>query len=261
MYIEVVPNIDSPSTVLLRESRREGKKILKRTLANLSHWPAEKIQALRAVLKGDYASLSHQTLIIEKSLAHGHVRAILATIQQTGLDAMLYSKPIRQRQLVMAMIADQLIHPCSKLGQVRLIPGTSLTAQLGLRPLTDDELYEAMDWLAGRQHHIEKKLAGKHIGEGAPVFYDVTSSYYEGHTCVLAQYGHNRDGKKGKKIIVYGVMTDGDGRPVAVDVYAGNTGDPSTVAGQVEKLRTRFGLKRVVITTFNTRNFGLVELV
>ena len=247
MYIETVPNRNSPPTVLLRESRREGKKIIKRTLANLSDWPEQKVAALRAVLKGDYQRITSEHFVIEKSLAHGHVRAILAVMKQIGLDSLLYSKPLRQRKLVMAMIAEQLIHPCSKLGQARIIPGTTLAEQLGLGPISEDELYQAMDWLAGRQSHIEKKLAGKHLGEGAHVFYDVTSSYYEGRTCVLARHGHNRDGKKGKKIIVYGVMCDGQGRPVGVDVYAGNTGDPSTVADQVEKLRIRFGLERVVL--------------
>ena len=247
MYIETVPNRNSPPTVLLRESRRDGGKIIKRTLANLSDWPEQKVAALRAVLKGDYQRITSDHFVIEKSLAHGHVRAILAVMKQIGLDSLLYSKPLRQRKLVMAMIAEQLIHPCSKLGQARIIPGTTLAEQLGLGPISEDELYQAMDWLAGRQPHIEKKLAGKHLGEGAHVFYDVTSSYYEGRTCVLARHGHNRDGKKGKKIIVYGVMCDGQGRPVGVDVYAGNTGDPSTVADQVEKLRIRFGLERVVL--------------
>lgn len=247
MYIETVPNRNSPPTVLLRESRRDGEKIIKRTLANLSDWPEQKVAALRAVLKGDYQRITSDHFVIEKSLAHGHVQAILAVMKQIGLDSLLYSKPLRQRKLVMAMIAEQLIHPCSKLGQVRIIPGTTLAEQLGLGPISEDDLYQAMDWLAGRQPHIEKKLAGKHLGEGAHVFYDVTSSYYEGRTCVLARHGHNRDGKKGKKIIVYGVMCDGQGRPVGVDVYAGNTGDPSTVADQVEKLRIRFGLERVVL--------------
>src|SRR5665647_3539434 len=235
MYIESIPNRNSPPAILLRETWREGQKIHKRTLANLSHWPPKKIEALRRLLKDDPLVTAKEAFVIERSLSHGHVEAILGTIRKLGLDGLLSSSRCRERDLVIAMIAERLIHPCSKLATTRLWHTTTLAGELGLGDADEDDLYGAMDWLLARQDRIEKKLARRHLSEGSLVLYDVTSSYYEGRSCPLAQYGHDRDGKRGRPIIVYGLLTDGEGRPVAVEAYPGNTGDPSTVSGQAEK--------------------------
>jgi ribosomal protein L35 len=247
MYIETVPNRNSPPAVLLREGWRQGSKTLKRTLANLSHWPQQKIDAFRRLLQ-DEPLVSPQDLFrTQKTLPHGHVEAILMAMRQLGLDSLLAAKRCRERDLVMAMIAARLLHPCSKLATTREWHTTTLAEELSVTDATEDDLYQAMDWLLDRQPRIEKKLAARHLSPDCLVLYDVSSSYYEGHTCPLAQYGHDRDGKKGLPIIVYGVMTDGEGRPIAVEVYPGNTGDPTTVADQVEKLRDRFQLARVIL--------------
>ena len=247
MYIERIPNRNSPPAILLRETWREGQRIHKRTLANLSHWPPEKTEALRRLLKDEALVAAKDAFVIERSLPHGHVEAILGTIKKLGLDGLLSSARCRERDLVMAMIAERLIHPCSKLATSRLWHTTTLAEELGLGDADEDDLYGAMDWLLARQGRIEKKLAERHLSEGSLVLYDVTSSYYEGRCCPLAQYGHDRDGRKGRPIIVYGLLTDGEGRPVAVEAYPGNTGDPGTVSGQAEKLRERFGLSRLVL--------------
>ena len=247
MYIEGIPNRNSPPAILLRETWREGQKIHKRTLANLSHWPPEKIEALRRLLRDEALVVAKDAFVIERSVPHGHVEAVLGTIRKLGLDGLLSSTRSRERDLVVAMIAERLMHPCSKLATSRLCHTTTLAEELGLGDADEDDLYGAMDWLLARQDRIEKKLARRHLSEGSLVLYDVTSSYYEGRCCPLAQYGHDRDGKKGRPIIVYGLLTDGEGRPVAVEGYPGNTGDPSTVSGQAEKLRGRFGLSRMVL--------------
>src|SRR5438132_3674908 len=247
MYIETVPNRNSPPAVLLREGWREGSKTLKRTLANLSHWPQRKIDAFRRLLQ-DEPLVSPQDLFrTRQTLPHGHVEAILMAMHKLGLDSLLAAKRCRERDLVMAMIATRLLHPCSKLATTREWHTTTLAEELSVADATEDDLYQAMDWLLERQPRIEKKLAARHLSEDGLVLYDVSSSFYEGRTCPLAQFGHDRDGKKGLPIIVYGVMTNGEGCPVAVSVYAGNTGDPTTVADQIEKLRERFGLVRVVM--------------
>jgi hypothetical protein len=175
------------------------------------------------------------------------VEAIVGTIRQLGLDTIIASKACRERQLVLAMLAERLLHPSSKLGTTRLWHTTTLAEELGVATATEDDLYDAMDWLLARQGRIERKLAQRHLAPGAHVLYDVTSSYYEGRTCPLAQFGYNRDQKRGKTSIVYGVLTDRDGRPIAVEAYRGNTADPTTVPAQVTKLRTRFRLERVVL--------------
>ena len=247
MYIDVVPNRGSRPAILLREGWREGKKVVKKTLANLSDWPAPKVEALRRVLKDIPLVSPGKWFHTIRTLPHGHVEAILGTIRKLGLPVLIGSKRTRQRDLVLAMISERLIHHCSKLATTRLWKTTTLAEELSVSDADMDELYQALDWLLGRQGQIEKKLAHRHLGEGALVLYDVSSSYYEGRTCPLAQYGHDRDGRKGLPIIVYGVLTDGEGRPLAIDVYPGNTGDPSTVPEQVEKLRQRFGLSRVVL--------------
>jgi len=247
MYIDIVPNRNSRPAVLLREAWREGKRIRKRTVANLTDWPPDKIEALRRLLKGDKLLAVDDAFAIERSLPHGHVRAVLETISRLGLEKLISSRRCRERDLVIAMITEQLIHPCSKLATTRLWHSTTLADELSVADADEDELYAALDWLWSRQDAVEKKLASRHLSEGSTVLYDVSSSYYEGRTCSLARYGHNRDRKKGKPIIVYGVMTDGEGRPLAVQVYPGNTNDSKTVPDQVQKLRERFGLTEVLL--------------
>ena len=247
MYIEVVPNRKSRPTILLREGWREGKKVRKRTLANLTEWPDTQLEALRRVLKNEALVCPREAFAIERSLPHGHVEAVLGSIRKLRLDTLIAAKGSRERDLVVAMLVERLLHPCSKLATTRLWHSTTLAEELKVVDADEDDLYQAMDWLLERQAKIEQKLARRHLANGMQVLYDVTSSYYEGRTCALMQFGHNRDGKKGKTIVVYGLLSDAEGRPVAVEVYPGHTGDPSTVADQVEKLRQRFGLKRVVL--------------
>jgi hypothetical protein len=247
MYIERVPNRNSRPAFLLREAWREGKAIRKRTLANLTDWPAEKVEALRRLLRGEALASPQQLFAIERSVPHGHVAAILGTVRRLGLDTLVAAKRCRERDLVLALVVERLLHPCSKLATTRLWPTTTLAEELAVEEADENEVYAAMDWLAARQARIEQKLATRHLAEDGRVFYDVSSSFYEGRTCPLAQFGHDRDGKKGLPIIVYGVLTDEAGRPVAVEVYPGDTGDPTTVPAQVAKLRERFGLSRVVL--------------
>ena len=247
MYIATVPNRNSPPAILLREGWRQGNKTRQRTLANLSHWPQEKIESLRRLLRDEPLVSPQDLLTTQKTLPHGHVEALLLAVRKLGLDAVISSKRCRERDLVLAMIVQRLLDPCSKLATTRQWHSTTLAEELGVSEATEDELYQAMDWLLERQPRIENKLAARHLREGSLVLYDVSSSYYEGRHCPLAKYGHDRDGQKGLPIIVYGLMTDSEGRPVAVDVYPGNTGDPTTVVDQVNKLRERFQLSRVVL--------------
>jgi len=247
MYIETVPNRGSPPAILLREARREGKKIVKRTLANLSHWPGEQVEAFRLLLRGERLVPAGELFRVERTLPHGHVEAILGMIEKLGLDTVIASKRCRERDLILAMIVERLIHPRSKLANTRQWNETTLSEELSVANVDVDELYDALDWLLARQSRIERKLASRHLEDGGLVLYDVSSSYYEGHSCPLARRGHDRDGRKGLPIIVYGVMTDRRGCPVTVQVYPGNTGDPTTVADQVDKLRKKFGLSNVVL--------------
>ena len=247
MYVETVPNRNSPPAILLREGRREGKKVHKRTLANLTHWPKDKIERLRRVLKNEPLVHPDQLFLIERSLPHGHVEILLEVVRKLKLPALIDPRPSPQRDRVLAMILQRLLYPASKLATTRLWHTTTLGEELSLEDTDEDDLYEAMDWLLERQDRIERKLAKRHLAEGDPVLYDVSSSYYEGRTCPLMQFGHNRDGKRDRPIVVYGVLADSMGRPLAVQAYAGNTGDPTTVGDQVEKVRDRFGLKRVVL--------------
>jgi transposase len=247
MYIEVVPNRNSRPAVLLREGWREGKKVCKRTIANLTDWPAQKVDALRRVLKGETLVAPDEAFAIERSLPHGHVELILEAVKRIGIDTAISAKRTRERDLVLAMVIERLIHPGSKLATTRLWHSSTLAEQLEVGDADEDELYAAMDWLLARQSRIEKKLAKQHLSEECQVLYDVSSSYYEGHTCPLARLGHSRDKKRGKPIIVYGVLTDAQGRPLAVEVYPGNTGDPTTVPDQVHTLKQRFGLDRVIL--------------
>src|SRR5208337_1274639 len=223
MYIETVPNRNSPPAILLRQGWREGKKTLKRTLANLSHWPAQKIETLQRLLRDETLVSPQDLFTTHQTLLHGHVEALLAMIGKLGLDRVISAQRCRERDLVVAMIVRRLISPSSKLATTREWHTTTLAEELGVEEATEDDLYQAMDWLRERQERIEQKLAARHLAEGGLVLYDVSSSSYEGRTCPLVQFGHNRDGDK-LPIIVYGVMTDGEGRPIAVEVYPGNTG-------------------------------------
>jgi len=247
MYIETVPNRNSPPAILLREGWREGKRTRKRTLANLSAWPQEKIETFRRLLRDEPLLSPQDLLTTRQTLPQGHVEAVRAMIGRLGLDSLIASQRCRERDLVVGMIVQRLISPCSRLATTRQWQATTLAEELGIEEAREDDLYQAMDWLRARQERIAKKLAARHLHEGGRVLYAVRSSSYEGRTCPLAQFGHPRDGDKSLPIVVYGVMTNGEGCPVAVEVYAGNTGDPKTVRDQVEKLRGRFGLERVVI--------------
>jgi transposase len=231
---------------LLRRSIRKGKTVTHETLGNLSHLPDHVIDLIKRSLKGETFVPAADVVRITRSLPHGHVEAILKMINKLGLDDLIASEPSRRRSLVIAMIAERLIFPGSKLADTRHWHDTTLAEELDVADATADQLYDAMDWLLERQSAIENKLARRHLSDGALVLYDVTSSYYEGKTCPLARFGHDRDGKTGLPIIVYGALTDADGRPVAVQVYPGNTADPKTVPDRVEALTKRFGLSRVV---------------
>jgi len=234
-------------THLLRRSIRKGKTVTHETLGNLSHLPDHLIDLIRRSLKGEAFVPAAEVVRITRSLPHGHVEAVLKMIKKLGLDDLIASDPSRRRDLVVAMIVERLVFPSSKLANTRHWHDTTLAEQLDVADATEDQLYDAMDWLLDRQETIEKKLAKRHLSDGAMVLYDVTSSYYEGKTCPLARFGHDRDGKSGLPIIVYGMLTDAEGRPVAVQVYPGNTGDPKTVPDQVEAFTKRFGLSRVVL--------------
>jgi transposase len=234
-------------THLLRRSIRKGKTVTHETLGNLSHLPDHVIDLIRRSLKGETFVPAADAVRIARSLPHGHVEAVLKMIKQLGLDDLIASEPSRRRDLVVAMIAERLIFPSSKLANTRHRHDTTLAQELDVADASEDQLYDAMDWLLERQPAIETKLAKRHLTDGALVLYDVTSSYYEGKTCPLARFGHDRDGKTGLPIIVYGLLTDADGRPVAVQVFPGNTADPRTVPAQVETLTKRFGLSRVVL--------------
>ncbi len=252
MYIEAVPNRNSPPAILLRESYRDNGKVKKRTLLNLSDWPAELVEGFKALLKGGTVVPKDQPVFtIKRSLPHGHVAAILGTLRKIGLDRLLGPAGHRDRDLVIAMIVARLAMPASKLATAKaLSPHTatsSLGEVLGLGEVDEDALYSALDWLYGRQAAIEKALAKRHLEGGCLVLYDVSSSYVEGRHCELAQYGYNRDGKKGKQQIVYGLLCAADGCPVAIEVFEGNTGDPSTLNSQITKLKQRFGLEHVVL--------------
>jgi transposase len=251
MYIERVPNRNSPPAVLLRESYREGKKVRKRTLANLSKLPDHAVDGLQVLLKGGeiIESLPSAFKII-RSRPHGHVAAVLGSLKNIGLHNLIYPENTRERRLVLTMIVARIIDPRSKLATARGLSDetcfSSLGEMLGLEGADEDELYLAMDWLLDRQEIIENSLAAKHLEEGTLVLYDVSSSYFEGKTCPLAQYGYNRDGKKGKLQIVFGLLCNKQGCPIAVEVFEGNTADPTTFTKQIEKVRVRFGIKQVI---------------
>jgi len=256
MYVAVIPNRSSPPALLLRESFRQGGKVRNRTLANLSHWPPEQIEALRQVLRGGRAALGtvgrlEDAFDVVRSRPHGHVAAVVGTLRRVGLASLIASGPSRQRQLCVAMIAARVVEPCSKLATARGFDPQRRHSTLGelleLERCDEEDLYAAMDWLLPRQDRIEAALARRHLEEGTLVLYDITSTYFEGRRCPLARLGHSRDGKKGKLQIVFGLLTNALGCPVAVEVFEGNTSDPTTLASQVRKLRERFALSRLVL--------------
>jgi transposase len=252
MYIEAVPNRNSPPAILLRESYRAGGKVRKRTLCNLSGWSPAHVEGLRGVLKGGTViPAEHDAFTVTRSLPHGHAAAALGTARKIGLERILGPDGDRCRDLVLAMLVGRVLDPVSKLATARtLSPATassSLGEALGLGEVGDAELYAALDWLLERQAAIETALAGRHLQNGTLVLYDVSSSYMEGRCCPLAKRGYSRDGKKGTLQIVYGLLCAPDGCPVAIEVFEGNTGDPSTLAPQIDKLKQRFGLTHVVL--------------
>ena len=238
-------------THLLRRSYRKDGKVKHETLGNISHLPPDLIDTIRRRLGGDLSPDTGAGFQILRTLPHGHVAAVLATLRQIGLEGMIASRPSAQRSLIVAMIVARVIEPQSKLATARALKEqtatSSLGLELGIELESERRLYEAMDWLVARQARIENKLAKKHLREGSLILYDVSSSFYTGTHCPLADFGHNRDGKNGYPQIVYGLLCNAQGCPVAVEVFEGNTSDPTTLATQVEKIRQRFRIDRVVL--------------
>jgi hypothetical protein len=235
------------NATLLRRSYREDGKVKKETLANLSHLPPEAIDAIRRVLRGETLMAVKDAFQIERSLPAGHVNAALAMARRLGLAGLLDPRSSRERDLCMAMIVGRVIKPASKLGTVRALGQSTLAEELGVVGADEDELYLAMDWLGKRQERIEDRLAGRHLKDREMVLYDVSSSYFEGRACPLAKLGYSRDGKRGLPQIIYGLLCDMAGRPVAVEVFTGELHDDKTLPSQVEKLKGRFGLSQVVV--------------
>jgi len=253
MYVARVPNRTSPPAYLLREGYREDGKVKSRTLANLSHWPLAKIDRLRRVLRDEVLTDAKEALTMLRSLPHGHVAAVLGTARKIGLDRLLAAgrAPARLVALVLSMIVARIIEPASKLATARQLDATTAISSLGplleLEAVSEQELYAALDWLLSQQSRIEQRLAQKHLSQGTLVLYDVSSTYFEGHTCPLARCGYSRDGKRDKLQIVFGLLCASDGCPVAVEVFEGNAADPATLVAQVDKLKQRFHLAHVVL--------------
>jgi len=247
MHINIVPNRGSSPTVLLRESYRDGSKVCKRTLANLSALSAAQVQMIRATLRGDVLQPIDKTFKITSSRAHGHVQAVALAMQRLGFASLLASKPCAQRDLVAAMVASRILFPATKLATTRLWHTNTLAEDFGVADATEDDLYRAMDWLLAGQDRIQKKLAARHLTDDALVLYDLSSSYFEGSCCPLAKLGYSRDGKRGTLQVNYGLLTDDRGCPVAISVHPGNTSDSSTFMPQVTRLREEFGIKHMVM--------------
>ena len=249
-HVDTIPNRNSPPAILLRQAWREGKRIRRRTIANLSKLPPALIDGIRTVVRGGVAFPDLEAAVsIRRALPHGHVAAILGLARQLGLPRILHRTASRDRDLALAAIAARAFAPDSKLATARrLSPQTadsSLGPLLGLGHVHGNELLQMLDWLLNRQPWIEKSLANRHLKGGATLLYDVTSSYFEGRRCPLAHFGYSRDGKRHRKQMVFGLLCAADGSPVAVQVFPGNTADPSTVADQVATIRRRFGIERV----------------
>jgi len=250
MYIASVPNRKSPPAILIRESYREGGKPKSRTLANITHWEPERIEALRQLLKGKLPISEEQRFEIIRSLPHGHVAAVLGTVRKLGVERLIHSRRCRERDLVVAMTVARILEPASKLATARSLSKDTLTMSLGeclgVQDANEDELYAALDWLLSRQSAIEKKLAKRHLQEGSLVLYDLTSTWLEGRTCALGKLGYSRDRKKDKLQVLFGLLCEREGRPIGVEVFEGNTGDPRTLGSQIRKIRESFGLNKVV---------------
>ena len=251
MHIHIVPNRKAAPTVLLRESYRQGLKVCKRTLANLSALSPLQIQAIRASLRGEVLQPVAQIFEICSSRAHGHVQAVWLAMQRLGLASLLASKPCRERDLVLAMVASRIVSPATKLATTRLWHTSTLASDFGVLHACEDDLYAAMDWLLAGQDRIQKKLAARHLRNDGLVLYDLSSSYFEGVCCPLAKRGYSRDGKRATLQVNYGLLTDERGCPVAVSVtfsgYGGNTSDSQTFMPQVKRLREEFGIGRMVM--------------
>ena len=247
MHIDAVPNRNSRPAYLLRESFRQGTKVRKRTLANLSSLPDAQIFAIRAILRGEQLQPVEQRFEALASSPHGHVAAVRLAMHRLGFESLVAARPSRQRNLVCAMVAARVLAPHTKLATTRWWHTTTLAQEFAVADADENELYRAMDWLLKRQPMIEKKLAARHLREGGLVLYDLSSSYFEGSCCPLAKFGHNRDGKRGKRQVNYGLVTEARGCPVAVSVFDGNTGDATTLLAQVERVRKQFGLATMVV--------------
>jgi hypothetical protein len=252
MHIDVVPNRGSTPTVLLRESYREDGKTRKRTLANLSDWSADRIEQLRAVLRGERLLPAGKAIEIVRSLPHGHVLAALGTARRIDLEGLLPRRASqRRRDLALALIIARLIDPAAKLATARMLDAAtashSLGEMLGLGRVSARELYATLDWLASEQQFIETTLARRHLTDGSLLLYDVTSTYLEGRCCELAQHGYSRDHRGDRPQLVIGLLCAASGCPVAVEVFDGNAADPTTLASQIDKVRKRFHLLRVVM--------------
>ena len=249
MYVTRVPNRSSPPAVLLRENWREGGKVKSRTLANLTHWPDAKVEALRRVLRGETFLAPADRCEIERSLPHGHVAAVLGLVRNVGLDRLLPRRPERLAKLALALIVARVVEPAAKLATARQLSEATASHSpvLGLGEVDEDELYRALDALGAAQPAIERALARRHLKNGTLVLYDVTSSYLEGRCCELARFGYSRDGRPDRPQIVFGLLCSADGCPVAVEVFEGDAADPKTLAAQIDKLKKRFRLKRVVL--------------
>ncbi|MFC1835940.1 hypothetical protein ACFL2Q_14680 [Thermodesulfobacteriota bacterium] len=252
MQVHVVPNRNSRPCVLLRESYREGKKVKKRTIANLTNWPPEVVEGLKILLKGGKAVDDLKDVFdVGESRPYGHVAAVLGVIRKLGLDTIIEPSRDRNRDLVLAMVTARILDPDSKLATARGLDidyGVSALGRLlDIESAHENEMYSAMDWVLARQERIEIELARRHLSDGSLVLYDVTSTYFEERTCPLAMRGHCRDKTKGKLQIVFVLLCTAEGCPIAVEVFEGNTDDPSNLSSQIDKLRTRFGLRRVII--------------
>ena len=247
MHIDAVPNREARPTYLLRESFREGDRVRKRTLANLSALSDEQIATIRRVLRGEALCVAASTFEVVSSRARGHVEAVCVAMRKLGVERLLAARPSRERELVCAMIAARILAPHTKLATTRWWHTTTLAEDLGVAEADEDDLYAAMDWLLAHQGTIEKKLAKRHLGEGALVLYDLSSSYFEGSTCPLAKLGYSRDGRKGMLQVNYGLLTDARGCPVAVCVHEGNLTDSQTLMPELTRLRESFGIERLVM--------------
>ncbi len=247
MYIATVPNRGSPPAILLRESYREGGRVKSRTLANLSSLTEKQVEGMRRALRGEPLFGPDGPIRKVRDQSHGAVDAVRQVIRKLGLEVLIDRQPSRQRDLVMALLVARITDAQSKLATTRAWKTTTLPEDLGVADATEDDLYDAMDWLFERQDAIEKKLATRHLRQQGLVLYDLSSSYFEGHQCPLAKFGYNRDGKKGKLQVNYGLLTDERGCPIAVQVYEGNASDSTTLLDQVERVRSDFGIDGFVI--------------